>query len=125
MRLEEEGARCTRYGLSMAVIVMRTGLINLGDMSMDGWQARSAEIAQRTLQVVRTADLVASLAPFEFAICLVHCGREGAHHALDRLLAQLTDFNCDTGIAVYPEDNCDPPALVELARVRCHSTARA
>jgi len=122
LRLDEEAARCTRYSHSMAVLVMRTGLVRLSDMSMDGWQPQSSEIAQRTLQVVRTVDLAACLGPYEFAICLVHCDRDGAGRALDRLMAQMTDFTCDTGIAVYPEDNCEPRALIELARVRSRTT---
>jgi GGDEF domain-containing protein len=123
MRLEEEGARCRRYNLSMAVIVIRTGLVNLSEMSLDAWQVQSAEIAQKTLEVVREADLSACLAPFEFAVCLVHCDRAGAEAALQRLRAKLANFSCKSGIAVYPDDNCAPRALIELARVRVRSSA--
>jgi GGDEF domain-containing protein len=118
MRLEEEGERCRRYGLSMAVVVLRTGVVGLGDMSMDGWQEKSAEIAQKTLEVIRKADLSACLAPFEFAVCLVHCDKAGADRAVERLKAQLEDYECDAGIALFPEDDCEPRALIELARVR-------
>jgi GGDEF domain-containing protein len=124
-RIEQEAARCRRYDLSTAVIVVRTGLIRLSEMSLDGWQSRSADAAQRTLQSVRITDLTASLAPFEFAICLVHCDREGAERAAERLQAELEDLTCDVGIAIYPEDNCEPRAMIELARVRSHSSARA
>jgi GGDEF domain-containing protein len=123
MRLEEEGARCRRYGLSMAVIVLRTGSVNLADMSIDGWQGQAAEVALATLQVVRTADLSASLGPNEFAICLVHCHRAGAESVGKRLIEQLSGFKCETGIAAYPEDNCEPRALLELARVRVRAPA--
>jgi len=118
MRLEEEAARCRRYDLSMAVVVLRAGLVNLGDISLDSWQGRSSDIGQNALKVISMADLSASIAPFEFAICLVHCDRDGAEHAVERLKAQLSDFNCNAGIALYPEDDCEPRVLIELARVR-------
>jgi GGDEF domain-containing protein len=123
MRLEEESARCQRYGLTMAVVVLRTGVAGLSDMSRDGWQDASSEIAQKALAVIRKADLSACLAPFEFAVCLMHCDRAGADRAVERLQSQLEGFRCDAGIAIYPEDECEPRALIELARVRSRIVA--
>jgi hypothetical protein len=48
----------------------------------------------------------------------VHCDRKGAERALERLIQELSDKNCKAGIAVFPEDNCEPSALIELARGR-------
>ena len=105
----------------MAVLVLRAGLVNLSDWSVDLWQSRAANAARRTARVVRNVDLSASLGPLEFAFCLVHCDFEGAERALERIVRELSDYACEAGIAVFPDDNCDPPALIELARGRCTS----
>lgn len=117
-RLEQEAERCRRYDQTMAVVVLRVGFVDLAEISTDGWQSPSAVAAQKCLQVVRTIDLSASLGPLEFAICLIHCDRAGAEHALQRLVSQLSDYKCDAGIAVYPTDGCEPDALIEVARMR-------
>jgi GGDEF domain-containing protein len=117
-RLDEEAARCKRYGYSMAVIVLKAAVPQLSAMSIDNWQDKSAETAQRCLTVVRNVDLSALLAPFEFAICLVHCDRPGAEAVLNRLVAELSEYDCAAGIAVLPDDDVAPNAMIELARVR-------
>jgi GGDEF domain-containing protein len=117
-RLNEEAARCTRYGYSMAVVVLKAAVPNLSGLSIDGWQDQSADAAQRCLSVIRNVDLSAVLGPFEFAICLVQCDRAGADQAIDRLVSELTEYNCSAGIAVLPDDDCEPSAMIELARMR-------
>ncbi len=124
-RLDEEAARCVRYGHSMAVIVLKAVALDLARFSLDGWQQESAAAAQRCAQVIRNVDLSASLAPFEFAMCLVHCDRTGANAALERIVTEFRDYDCSIGIAVYPEDECEPRALIELARVRSHEVEAA
>jgi len=120
-RLEEEAARCRRYGYSMAVLVIKAGFPHLADLSDDRWQQRTVDAAQRCMRVVRVVDLSAYLAPMEFAICLVHCDREGAESALERLTEELSEYTCLGGIAVFPADGCEPRAMIELARVRSRS----
>jgi len=115
-RLEEEAARCRRYGYSMAVLVIKAGAPHLADLSEDKWQQRTVDAAQRCMRVVRVVDLSAYLAPMEFAICLVHCDYEGAQRALQRLTEELSEYTCLGGIAVYPGDGCEPRELIELAR---------
>lgn len=117
-RLEEESARCRRYGYSMAVVVLKAAILQPQGISADGWQVESARAAHRVGQVVRTVDLSAALAPFEFALCLVHCDREGAERAIERLIAELSEYECSAGVAVFPEDDCAARAMIELARVR-------
>ena len=117
-RVDEEAARCRRYGHSMAVVVLRVDVVNLTTFSLDGWQQRSLEAAQRAAKVVREVDLSAALSPFEFALCLVHCDRDGATRALDRIIEQLPDYACDAGIAVYPQEGYDSPALIDVASAR-------
>jgi GGDEF domain-containing protein len=117
-RLDEEASRCKRYGYTMAVIVLKVAVADLGGMSLDSWQESSADAAQRCLAAVRNVDLSASLGPFEFAICLVHCDRIGAEGVLDRLINELKEYNCSAGISVLPEDDVVPNAMIELARVR-------
>ena len=117
-RLNEEVARCSRYGYPMAVVVLKAAVPNLSGISIDGWQDQSADAAQRLLNVIRNVDLSALLGPFEFAICLVQCDRKGADHAIGRLVSELTDYECSAGIAVIPDDECEPSAMIELARMR-------
>lgn len=117
-RLDEEAARCVRYGHSMAVVVLKAIAIDLARFSIDSWQQESAAAANRAARVVRNVDLSAGLAPFEFALCLVHCDRTGAEAAIKRMVAEFREYDCRIGIAVYPEDECEPRALIELARVR-------
>jgi GGDEF domain-containing protein len=117
-RLNEEAARCKRYGYSMAVVVLKAAVPNLTGMSIDGWQEQSADAAQRCLNVIRNVDLSALLGPFEFAICLVQCDRADADQAIERLVSELADYRCAAGVAVLPDDDCDPSAMIELARMR-------
>ena len=117
-RLNEEAARCKRYGYSMSVVVLKAAVPNLAGFSIDGWQEQSADAAQRCLNVIRNVDLSALLGPFEFAICLVQCGRPEAIQAIDRLVSELSEYNCSAGIAVIPDDDCDPSAMIELAKMR-------
>jgi GGDEF domain-containing protein len=117
-RLNEEAARCKRYGYSMSVVVLKAGVPNLANYSIDNWQEQSADAAQRCINVIRNVDLSALLGPFEFAICLVQCDREGAQLAIGRLVQELTEYACSAGIAVLPDDDCEPSAMIELARMR-------
>jgi GGDEF domain-containing protein len=117
-RLNEEAARCKRYGYSMAVVALKTAVPNLSGISIDGWQDQSADAAQRCLTVIRNVDLSALLGPFEFAICLVQCDRAGAEQAIERLVNELTEYDCTAGIAILPDDDCEPSAMIELARMR-------
>ncbi|HLF78300.1 MAG TPA: hypothetical protein VJB57_12510 [Dehalococcoidia bacterium] len=125
MRVEQEALRCDRYDHSMTVIVVRAGGIHLSEFSMDSWQEESATAAERCLKVVRNIDLSSFLAPFEFAICLIQCDRTGAEQALTRLRDELSEYALDAGVAVYPEDGCEPLALIDLARVRSRRDAAA
>jgi GGDEF domain-containing protein len=117
-RVEEEAARCRRYKHSMAIVVLRVGKVDLTTFSLDGWQKRSLNAAQLAAKVIREVDISASLSPFEFAICLIHCDREGAYRALERMMAQLPDYNCEAGVAVFPDEGYEPSALVEVAGAR-------
>lgn len=118
LRLEEEAARCKRFGYEMAIVAVRAGLIDLSDWSFDLWRQKAAEVARSTASVVRNVDLCASLGPLEFAICLVHCDRTGADLAVERIVAELSGYTCAIGVAVYPGDQFDASALIELARGR-------
>jgi len=117
-RLNEEAARCKRYGYSMAVVVLKCAVPNLSGISIDGWQEQSADAAQRCLTVIRNVDLSALLGPFEFAICLVQCDRTAADQAIGRLIGELAEYDCSAGVAVLPDDDCEPNAMIELARMR-------
>ncbi len=119
LRLQEEFLRCNRYGVSMAVVVIKLGSVALFDLSLDRWGRLASTLAHTMAQSVRAVDITAAIGPLEFAICLVHCDREGALKALDRVLEDLHGHPADVGLAVYPEEECDGKALIELARGRC------
>jgi GGDEF domain-containing protein len=118
LRLQEEFLRCNRYDLSMAVVCMKLGQVGLAAISTDSWGGLASELARTMARSVRAVDITAALGPLEFAICLVHCDRAGAEVAIDRVLRELDGRPADVGLAVYPEDNCDGKALIELARRR-------
>jgi GGDEF domain-containing protein len=117
-RLNEEAARCLRYGYSMAVVVLKARSVDLSRFSLDGWQEEQTMAARRCAQVIRNVDLSAALAPFEFALCLVHCDRNGAEAAVARIAQEFWEYDCWVGISLYPLDECEPGALIELAKGR-------
>lgn len=125
LRLEEEAERCTRYGISMAVVAFKPGLIDLESFSEDTWRQRAADSARRAAGLVRKVDLAAAISPMEYVICLVHCDRPGAERAIERLAEELSEYDCKAGIAVFPEDQREPAKLIETAMVRCRSVVRA
>ncbi|HXH22335.1 MAG TPA: diguanylate cyclase [Dehalococcoidia bacterium] len=118
LRLQEEYLRCARYGLSMAVVCMKLGELRLTEMSNDSWGGLASELGRAMAKSVRAVDITAALGPLEFAICLVHCDRTGAESAIARVLQSLDGRPAKVGLAVYPEDDCDGKALIELARRR-------
>jgi GGDEF domain-containing protein len=117
-RLDEEAARCRRYGYKMSVVVLKAAIVDLAGISVDGWQVESASAAYRCAEVVRNVDLAAGLGPFEFAICLIHCDLAGAHSAISRLVTQLPEYACSAGVGVYPDDRVEPQELIQTARAR-------
>lgn len=117
-RIVEEAARCKRYHHSMAVVVLKVGAVSITTFSSDEWQQRFLDAAKRAANTVREVDISAALAPFEFGICLVHCDRQGAFHALDRLLRELPEYNCEAGVAVYPDEGYEPEGLLDIASAR-------
>lgn len=125
LRLEEEAERCKRYNYSIAVLVLRAGLIDLSAFSVDDWRGLAVETARLTATAVRNVDLSAALSPMEYAICLIYCDRAGAERALSRLVSVLSDHECQAGISVYPDDGCEPAALIELAKGRLHPVEAA
>jgi hypothetical protein len=102
----------------MAVVVIRAGGIELTAFSIDAWQAASANTAERMVGVLRNIDLSAFLGPFEYAICLIQCDRDGAARVIGRLRAELSEFVCHAGTSVYPDDGTEPLALIDSARIR-------
>jgi hypothetical protein len=117
LRLEEETRRCRRYNLSMSLIVVRFE-VELAALSTGEWQASASERAVLAAQSVRSVDLASVVGPGEFAICLVHCDRAGAEAVVNRLATRLGQWDFRIGVAVFPDDNCEGNALIELARVR-------
>lgn len=118
LRLHEEHLRCRRYGTSMALLTIKLGAVDLAAFSTDSWGSQVADLAHTVATTVRAVDITAALAPLEFAICLVHCNRQGAEQAIARLLRELKGLPAEIGLAVFPDDDCDGKDLIELARSR-------
>jgi hypothetical protein len=119
-RIDEEAQRCSRYDLSMAVMVVKLKPAKLGDWN---WEKESKAVIQ-TLHLPDEMDLAAALRPFEIAACLVHCDRDGAEQILQSLSEVLPSGGWEAGIAVYPEGNADSDAMIELARMRATPVVR-
>jgi GGDEF domain-containing protein len=118
LRLAEEMARCKRYGLSMALIVVSLVRTSLVYMSGDGWKDDASQAAYTTARSVRTVDLTAALGPGEFAVCLVHCDKDGAEIAKKRLENTLKLYGPSIGLVVFPLEKVEPKRMIQLAQSR-------
>jgi GGDEF domain-containing protein len=118
-RLKQEIARSRRYGLSLALIVVRFEQRGSAKLSDDEWQSQAVEAARMLGTRVRNVDLAANLGEREFAISLVHCDRRGAELAMERLSEALGErFDFKMGLTVFPDDDAEPGRLIELAQGR-------
>jgi GGDEF domain-containing protein len=117
-RLKQECARCRRYGLSLAIIVVHFTRLDKGDYPEDEWQTEAVQAAYVTSCSIRNVDLAAIISDMEFAISLVHCDADGARMAMSRIAGSLEDHEFQMGAAVYPDDDLEPAELIELARSR-------
>jgi len=118
-RLKQEIARSRRYGLSLALIVVRFEQRGDANLSEELWQAQAVEAARTLGSAVRNVDLAAIIGEREFAISLVHCERKGAEVAMDRLSQALGDaYDFKMGLTVFPDDDAEPARLIELAQGR-------
>jgi GGDEF domain-containing protein len=117
-RLKQELARCRRYGLSLALIVVRFERKGFDPLSDAAWQAEAVQAAYAVGTSVRNVDLAAMIAEREFAVSLVHCNRKGAEVAMERLSQVLEAHDFKMGLAVFPEDDAEPTRLIELAQGR-------
>jgi GGDEF domain-containing protein len=124
LRLSEESARCVRYGISMALLVVRLNASKITGRAEDGWQSEANQAAFLTAKTVRTVDLSALLGPREFAVCLVHCDRRGANVAAARLEKALRSYMPSVGLVVIPEEKVEPKHLIELARSRAYAAGQ-
>jgi GGDEF domain-containing protein len=117
-RLKQECARCKRYGLSLAIVVVRFTRLDRGKFPEDEWQTEAVQAAHVTATSIRNVDLAAIIADQEFAISLVHCDYAGAELAMVRIAQSLAAHDFQMGLAVYPDDDLEPAPLIELARSR-------
>lgn len=124
LRVREEAERCRRYGLSMAVLVVRLDP-SITDQEERPWQMEIAHAAHLTAKSVRAVDITAVVERRTFSLCLVHCDRVGAETASIRILRALKHFNPVIGSVVFPEENVDAGSLLEVAQERCASSLAA
>jgi GGDEF domain-containing protein len=118
-RLKQEIARSRRYGLSLALIVVRFEQRGDARLSNEQWQAQAVEAARTLGSGVRNVDLAAIIGDREFAISLVHCDRKRAEIAMERLSQALgKTYEFKMGLTVFPDDDAEPARLIELAQGR-------
>jgi hypothetical protein len=115
-RLRQEVARCKRYGLSMAVVVVKVE--GPEGVPVENWLPEASKAAELTASAVRNVDLAAEIGLGEFALSLVHCDQVGAVAAMGRLAHELQGLNLRMGCAVYPDDDVASGELIDLARDR-------
>jgi GGDEF domain-containing protein len=113
-RLSEEAARCSRYRLSLAVVVLKT-------RSVDGRPDRSAaeleeHVARTVSRCLRSVDFATRLAELEFAVCLPRSDESGAEAAVKQLISELGQWHLVAGFAVCPRDGEDGELLMERAQ---------
>jgi GGDEF domain-containing protein len=116
-RLKQESARCRRYGLSLALIVVRFDRSG-ANLTDEQWQAQAVQAARTLGSGVRNVDLAAIIGEREFAVSLVHCDRKGAEVAMERLSQALGALDFKMGLTVFPDDDAEPARLIELAQGR-------
>jgi GGDEF domain-containing protein len=120
MRLGEELTRSRRYKIDLALLTIKIAPPNLTGLTAMETDMMTARIAHQALRTVRAADIPAAIGDLEYAVCLVHCNREGAEAAVSRLLDELHDQHFQIGLAVYPEDQGSAKEMIEIARRRVH-----
>lgn len=114
LRLEEEMARCQRYGYPVSLLVIR--LQENPAHKGQGWRGefedRLRTIAARKL---RRPDLPAILGEQELAACLPHTDRPGAEVVAERLARELRAYRPSIGMATAPEEARTAGALYARA----------
>lgn len=86
------------------------------DSSRGAQPVRPVEAAGVVASTVRSIDTSTTLAPLEFAACLVHCAQAGAEAAISRLREELSDHETRIGFAIYPDEPNSVESLVAIAR---------
>jgi len=115
-RLRQEVARCRRYGLSLAVIVVKVQ--GPEGVPVEQWLPEASKAAELTASAVRNVDLAAEIGLGEFALSLVHCNQVDAVKAMGRLAHELESLDLQMGCAVFPDDDVASGELIDLARER-------
>jgi diguanylate cyclase (GGDEF)-like protein len=122
LRLREEVERCRRYGTSFALVVIRLAGVGLAALATDFWVRKVDEAGELTTSGLRVVDIVASLGPAELAICLVNCDSDDAKSVATRLTDRLAKNQASIGVVVFPQDELEAPALIEVARNRARTS---
>ena len=115
-RLRQECARCRRYGLSLAVVVVKVQ--GPEGVPAEDWLPDATRAAETMATAIRNVDLAAEIAQGEYAISLVHCDQVAAVAAMGRLAYELKGFNLQMGCVVFPEDDVASGELIDLAQTR-------
>lgn len=105
MTLEHEAVFASRFGRSLAVLVLRT--------------ADSARLADRLCACLRRVDALFVVSEKEVVSILPETDAAGARVALVRVIETVEESGLMVGISIAPEDAADAQTLLTLARQRC------
>ncbi len=138
-RLVEECQRATRYGHSLALLML----------DLDGFKAINddfghaigdsviKQVAGALLRTVRSSDMVARFGGDEFALIVPEADRNAAIHLAEKIKMVLSSTRLhlpnDTqryisacmGLAIYPNDSQEAQALFNLADQRMYRAKRS
>jgi len=112
-RLREEAARCSRYRLSLAVLVFKTRRV---ESKQDRTSAELPGVARTIGRSLTAVDFATRLDEVEFAVSVLRSDEGGAEAAVRQLLNELGQWAVIAGFAVCPRDGGDGEALLERAQ---------
>ncbi len=112
-RLAAETDRATRYHRPLGLLMLR----------IDGAPAAAEAGLERVAAVLRRMDCLAEYGPDEFALVVPEADRAGATAVAQRISREARagglaggGVTVHVGLAVYPDDGCQPGELVSRAR---------
>jgi RNA polymerase sigma-B factor len=117
------GTACLPSGENQAGDHHSTAAASDARLSSDAWQ----EIGTALRECLRKADVPARLDDQTLAVALPHTGTAAikAAERIAQLLSRVANHSITTGLALYPEEGRDAPALLEAACRRARGDEEA
>ena len=109
LRLEEEIQRARRYGMELAILIVKGRRLHQGAQGAGGW------FDDAMYEYLRRSDLAALLRDGSLGILLPHTGERAAQGLCRRLEGHLGSDNVRLGLAICPREGDNTDALIERA----------